>query len=89
MKAILAALAVATVTLAIVPEAEARGGDNAVSQSRARLKAEWARARAVGGYGNPLTVLFALVSEREVPAGQIQRPLQSEEALDVEDIRID
>ncbi|MEM7669810.1 MAG: hypothetical protein AAF317_11800 [Pseudomonadota bacterium] len=52
-------------------DAMRRGGDNAVSQQRAKLQAEWAQARRAGGYGNPLSALADLLNSRDT-AGQIQ-----------------
>ncbi|MEM7496397.1 MAG: hypothetical protein AAF371_00225 [Pseudomonadota bacterium] len=89
-KIILGALALTLAGIAAAPDADAkrkRGGrgDNAVSQAQASVQLEWARARAVGGYGDPFTALVDAVTGRERPArpGQVQRVITPQEALDI------
>ncbi|MEM6358419.1 MAG: hypothetical protein AAF844_22400 [Pseudomonadota bacterium] len=87
---ILGALALTIAGIAVAPEADAkrkRGGrgDNAVSQSQASVQVEWARARAVGGYGNPFSAIVDAFTGRERPErpGQVQRVITPQEALDI------
>ncbi|MEM7505100.1 MAG: hypothetical protein AAF415_00030 [Pseudomonadota bacterium] len=66
MKTILATLMMAVALTSVpVDYADAkRGGrsDNAVTQQRLKLKAEWARSRANGGFQNPLSAFVDLLS---------------------------
>lgn len=67
MKTILATLIMAVAVTSIpIDDAEAkrRGGrgDNAVTQQRLKLKAEWARSRALGGYNNPISAFVGLLT---------------------------
>ncbi|MEO1532395.1 MAG: hypothetical protein AAFU72_09510 [Pseudomonadota bacterium] len=89
-KIVLAAMALTLAGIAAAPEADAkrkRGGrgDNAVSQSQAAVKVEWARARAVGGYGNPFSAIVDVLTGRERPErpGQVQPVITPQEALDI------
>ncbi|MEM1383614.1 MAG: hypothetical protein AAGG06_08200 [Pseudomonadota bacterium] len=66
------ALIATTTLIAAVPDAEAmrrggRGGDNAISESRAKLKAEWTRARARHGGEdvNPFAAALGLFGGEE------------------------
>ncbi|MEO0822325.1 MAG: hypothetical protein AAF074_18095 [Pseudomonadota bacterium] len=89
MKMLVAATLLASATIAVAaPTAEAmrRGGDNAVQQSRAKLKKEWARARAVGGYANPFQFLFGFLDD-DRRAAQIQPSFTSSTAQDPSRIR--
>ncbi|MGF1446118.1 MAG: hypothetical protein ACFBRM_07930 [Pikeienuella sp.] len=61
-----------SVTAATQAEAMRRGS-NAVPEARAALKAEWARARAVGGYVTPLSALADLFAGRPLGPRQVQR----------------
>ncbi|MEM6943739.1 MAG: hypothetical protein AAF416_18220 [Pseudomonadota bacterium] len=89
-KIMLTAMAVTVASMAFAPAAEAmkkRGGrgDNAAQQANASVKVEWARARAVGGYGNPITALIDAIrgTERPERPGQVQRVITPQEALDI------
>jgi len=50
---------------------EKDGGEDIASEQQLRLKQEWARARAVGGYPDPLSAFAALLRGEPIP-GSIQ-----------------
>ncbi len=90
MTRLISAALVAVLAVSATTEAQAmrsRGSDNAVSQQRAKLKKEWQRARAVGGYQNPLSALIDLIAGRELRPGTVQPSFQSSNAVHVDDIR--
>lgn len=85
---ILAVLVAATAFASTVPAAEAmRRGDNAVSQSRAKLEKEWRRARAAGGYSDPLSALVGLFRGAPPRHGTVQPSFTGSTAVDADNIR--
>jgi len=71
-------LALATAILLALPEGPATGGErgeNIAAEQRLRLQAEWARARAVGGYPDPFTALGAALRGEPIP-GALQPALE-------------
>ncbi|MEM9146670.1 MAG: hypothetical protein AAGC57_10750 [Pseudomonadota bacterium] len=84
---ILAALVAAVAVTAALPADAMRRGDNAVSQSRAKLEKEWRRARANGGYGNPVSALLGILAGQELRPGTLQPSFTSSTAVDANSIR--
>lgn len=76
LKRTVSSLAVLATVGAVASDARAmRRGDNAVVEQRLRLKAEWARARKVGGYSNPVTALINLFSGTDI-GNAVQRVIK-------------
>lgn len=84
---ILASLIAAFILTAVTPADAMRRGDNAVSQSRAKLEKEWRRSRANGGYENPISAFMSLFTGKELRPGTVQQSFTSSTAVDVENIR--